>query len=58
MTEAESIKFVNLADRRDVVPVVAKWYYDEWGTAQPENSYTITLRKVETQLNRDRVYTL
>ena len=55
MAKDESIKFVNLADRRDMIPVVAKWYYDEWGIAQPDNSYEITLAKVESQLNRDRV---
>jgi len=55
MTIGGPIKFINLADRRDIVPVVAKWYYDQWGTTQPENSYAITLTKVETQLNKDRV---
>lgn len=38
-----------------MIPVVAKWYYDQWGKAQPDNSYEITLARVETQLNKDRV---
>lgn len=55
MSTGGPIEFVNLADRRDMVPIVAKWYYDEWGVAQPDNSYEITLAKVESQLNRESV---
>lgn len=55
MTVSKPISFVNLIDRQDMVPVVAKWYYDEWGKSQPDNSYEITLAKVEAQMNRECV---
>jgi len=55
MTVFNPISFVNLADRKDMLPVVAKWYYDEWGKSQPDNTYKITLAKIESQMNSDRV---
>ncbi len=50
-----SIKFVFLADRVDAVPVLARWYYDEWGHLRPDNSLERTRARVRRYLNRDRI---
>jgi GNAT superfamily N-acetyltransferase len=55
MPKSAHIQFLNLLDRPDLIPTVAKWYYEEWGRLHSESSYEKTLEKVSSQSNRDRV---
>jgi GNAT superfamily N-acetyltransferase len=45
---------VLLADRPDAVPVVARWYYEEWGRDVPDNSPEICAAWLAPQINRER----
>jgi GNAT superfamily N-acetyltransferase len=44
-----------LANRADAVPVVARWYFDEWGHSAPESSFEKTCESLQSRLNRDRI---
>lgn len=49
------LKFEMLADRIDAVPILSRWYYDEWGHLRSENSLQRTRARVRRYLNRDRI---
>ncbi|MCC2670136.1 MAG: family acetyltransferase [Armatimonadetes bacterium] len=51
----DGIELMYLADRPEAVPVVARWYFDEWGYIEPETSYEQTVERLGRKLNRDRV---
>ena len=53
--DASFIDFSLLADCIEAVPVVARWYYDEWGHKAPNNSFEDTCKRVEGKLDRDRL---
>jgi hypothetical protein len=46
-----NFNFEFLADRQDVIPVVAKWYFEEWEHKVPGNSIeqTIDLQGLKVQ---------
>jgi GNAT superfamily N-acetyltransferase len=46
--------FVLLADRTNAVPIVARWYFDEWGHAAADNTFERTCARINGKLNRDR----
>ena len=48
------MELVLLADHQEAVPVVARWYYDEWGHQVPGSSYATTCDGLRGKLNRDR----
>ncbi|MDJ0696734.1 MAG: hypothetical protein QNJ49_16820 [Mastigocoleus sp. MO_167.B18] len=48
------MNFEFLADRTDAIPVVAKWYFDEWGYSVPGNSIQKTVKRISGKLNRDK----
>ncbi len=42
-----------LADRSDAVPLVARWYFDQWGYKETGNSFEATCERLLGKLNRD-----
>ena len=49
------LKFEFLADRKDTVPLIAKWYYQEWGGIQSDDSFEKTTERIQKSLNRDQI---
>lgn len=49
----DALCFVFLVNRQDAIPIVAKWYYEEWGKI-PGNSIQQTIERIKGKLNRDR----
>ena len=43
-----------LADSPSAIPLVARWYYDEWGRDLPDNSAEICAAWLAPQVNRER----
>ena len=48
------MELVLLADHQEAVPVVARWYHDEWGYQVPDSSYAKACEGLRAELNRDR----
>lgn len=48
-------EIVYLADRPELVPVLAKWFYDEWGHSDPQSSTGKMQATLRGYLNRDRI---
>ena len=48
-------KFVYLADRADLIPTLAGWFYGEWGHNHPDLTPATIEVKLRQRLNRDRV---
>ncbi len=44
-----------LADLPSAIPLVARWYYEEWGRDLPDNSPEICAAWLAPQVNRERV---
>ena len=42
-----------LADRPEAIPTIARWYYDQWGYRDPDNSHEKTCTHIGNMLNRD-----
>jgi len=51
----EGMKLEFLADHPQFIPVVADWYYNEWGCKVADNSYEKTCERIAGKLNRDKV---
>ena len=49
------MEFKFLADRPEFVPVIAKWYFDEWGSALPGVTLQQIDDRISAMLNRDRI---
>lgn len=50
-----AIEFAYLADHPEAVPIVARWYHDEWGYLHPQDSIERTRERVGEFMNRDRL---
>jgi len=48
------LNFQFLADRQDIIPIVAGWYFEEWGHKIPSNSIPQTIERISRKLNRDQ----
>lgn len=48
-------KYIYLADQPDLVPVLTNWFYDEWGSNNPNNSRDRIRGILLEHLNRDRI---
>ena len=46
--------FEFISDRVDAIPIVTRWYFDEWGHSVPEASFEKTLATLRESLNRDK----
>jgi N-acetylglutamate synthase-like GNAT family acetyltransferase len=44
-----------LADVPEAVPIVAQWYFDEWGFKREDNSLEKTAERVQAMQNRDAI---
>jgi GNAT superfamily N-acetyltransferase len=49
------IQFTYLADRKDAIPIVSKWYRDEWDHVVQDDSIERTRARIEDYLNRDEI---
>ena len=50
-----SIEFAFLADHADATPIIAKWYFDEWGHLMQGDSIQRTRDRIEDCMNRDEI---
>lgn len=48
------MNFQFLADRQDAIPIVAGWYFEEWGYKIPDNSIQQTIERISGKLNHDK----
>lgn len=48
-------KFVYLADRPELIPILANWFYKEWVNNFPDLTQATIEGKLRERLNRDRV---
>ncbi len=48
-----NIRFLHLADRPDAIPLVADWYFEEWGYLNPAATPDRIAEKLSAALNRD-----
>lgn len=46
--------YIYLADRPDLIPVLASWFFEEWGWRNPGLTQEIIEDKLQGRLNRDR----
>lgn len=49
------MNFEYLADHKDKIPTIAKWYFDQWGDLEADNSLGKTILKLHNYLNRDKI---
>jgi GNAT superfamily N-acetyltransferase len=52
---SNNLKFELLADRQDAIPIVARWYFEEWGSYVPYNSIEQTIDRISEKLNREEL---
>jgi GNAT superfamily N-acetyltransferase len=48
-------RYIYLADQPELLPVLADWFYDEWGRNDPGSSREKTSNTLAEYLNRDRI---
>jgi predicted N-acetyltransferase YhbS len=51
---SRNLKFDFLADRQDAIPIVAKWYFEEWGYNVPGNSILRSIDRINGKVNRSQ----
>jgi GNAT superfamily N-acetyltransferase len=49
------MQIIALAEYPEAIPIIARWYYDEWGYADSENSYEKTVQRIKGKLNTDKL---
>lgn len=42
-----------LADKPEAISTIARWYFDQWGYLEHNNSYELTCERLAKKLNRD-----
>ena len=50
-----AIEFFFLADRLDAVPIISKWYFDEWGHLEQGHSIRRTRDRMDDYMNREEM---
>ncbi len=55
MTSFPAEQYIYLADQPDLLPILADWFYDEWGCGDPNSSPESMRRLLGNYLNRDQV---
>lgn len=50
-----SIEFSFLADHRDALPVIARWYFEQWGHLIEDETLEQSNERLHNSLNRDRI---
>lgn len=51
----KALQFENLADRPDAVPLVAEWYFGEWGYLNPAATLEKVAARLFASMNRDAI---
>ncbi|MGB5624829.1 MAG: GNAT family N-acetyltransferase [Woeseiaceae bacterium] len=51
----KSLRFHKLADRPDAVPLVAEWYFGEWGHLNPAATPEKIAARLSASMNRDAI---
>lgn len=54
MAESTS-RYIYLADRPEMIPLLAGWFYDEWGVHHPDLTLASIEHKLKGRLNREQV---
>lgn len=49
------MEFVYLADQPEAIPIVAKWYFDQWGQQHKVKSLEKSEEMLTDYLNRDKI---
>ena len=49
------LDFEFLCDREDAIQIVAKWYFDEWGSLRRDGSVERAAEKLQDYMNRDEI---
>jgi GNAT superfamily N-acetyltransferase len=49
------LDFEFLCDRKDAIPTVARWYFDEWGSLRGKESVERSAEKLQDYMNRDEI---
>ena len=49
------MEFKLLIDKTDAIPLIATWYFNEWGSAIPDNSYDKTVARLQNNLSRNEL---
>ncbi len=49
------MNFEFIADRQDAIPIVARWYFEEWGQNVPGNSIEQTIDRINGKLDRHKL---
>lgn len=49
------MNFEYLADHKEAIPTIAKWYFNQWGHIADESSAKETSHKLQEYLNRDKI---
>jgi predicted GNAT family N-acyltransferase len=49
------MEFKFLADQPESVPLIARWYYEEWGHKIKDNSVEKIRERIDGMLNRDKI---
>ena len=44
-----------LADHPDLIPVVARWHYDEWSKDEPGDAFQYWIDRIARRANRDHI---
>ena len=55
MTNNPGVEYIYLADQPQLLPVLADWYYTEWGHHNPQGSKQSMQDELRGYLNKDRV---
>jgi GNAT superfamily N-acetyltransferase len=50
-----ALRFESLADRPDALPLLAKWYFSEWGHLNPASTPTRIAAKLSASMNRNAI---
>ena len=50
-----SLEYSFLADRIDAIPLVTRWYVDQWGYREPGNRLENEIERLKEYANRDRI---
>ena len=55
MTNNPAEQYIYLADQPDLLPILADWFYNEWGRGDPKNSPESMRHILGDFLNRDQI---
>lgn len=51
----KGLRFENLADRPDALPLIARWYFGEWGHLNPAATLEKIAARLFASMNRDTI---